>query len=146
VSAAEVAAPLFTVREGRASDHALVFSSWLGSDRFSRQGQSCARVYQAEQERLVRDILARPGVTLRVACAPDDDDALLGWSVTAPAGPVPCIHYCYVKKGMRRLGVASALLGDLVTKRCEFTHQPVIHHKDFRPPSAWTFNPYRNHR
>jgi GNAT superfamily N-acetyltransferase len=132
----------FTMREGRPGDHALVFSSWLGSDRFSRAGQACSRVYQDEQERLVRDILARPGVILRVAVLPDDDDAILGWSVTAPAASV--VHYVYVKKGVRRGGIASALLGDMLGRRCEYTHQPVIH--PFRAPSVWVFNPYRNFR
>lgn len=153
MSAAEVATPLFTVREGRPSDHALVFSSWLGSDRFSSQGQSCQRVYQAEQERTVRDILARPGVTLRVACASDDEDALLGWSVTSDAGPVPCVFYVYVKKGTRRLGVASSLLAPLLGKRCDYTHQLVTRGEKkggvfvpLCPPRAWSFNPYRNFR
>ncbi len=145
-AAAPEVAPLFCIREGRKSDHAFVYSSWLGSDRFSRHGQSYARVYAAEQQRTIADILARSGVSLRTACALDDDDAIVGWSVTQDAGPLACVHYCYVKKGLRRMGVATALLATLLGKRCEFSHQPVIHNKDLRPPAGWTYNPTRAYR
>lgn len=158
MSAAESREPVFVVRPGRASDHAFVFSGWLGGDRFSPAGQSCARVYQVEQERLVGEILARPGAELRVACAPDDDDALFGWAVLAPSGELPCIHYVYVKKGLRRMGIASALVGELLMKRCEYSHQPVVAPTvireggkaksvtPFYPPRNWTYNPYRKFR
>lgn len=126
---------------------ALVFSSWLGSDRFSRIGQACQRVYQAEQERTIQEILARPGVKLNVACAPDDDDAILGWSVTAPGhSPYPLVYYVYTKRDVRSMGIAHALLGPLLLLRVEYTHQPLYHPKDVRPPHGWTFNPYRNFR
>ena len=149
MSIAQIDEPsLFAIREGRPTDHAFVLSSWLGGDRFSRAGQACARVYSHEHERVARALLARDGVSLRTACATDDDDALLGWSLSEePAdGLTPCVFYVYVKKGARRLGIASALLGNLTTRRCDYSHQPLIHARDFRAPTAWTYNPYRNHR
>jgi hypothetical protein len=145
---------LFTVREGRAGDHALVFSSWLGSDRFSRAGQACSRVYQQEHERVVRGILARAGVLLRVAALPDDDDGILGWAVIAPAERT--VFYVYVKRGVREKRIASTLLGDMLGGACHYTHQPVVQGRKVKrgdrevfeplcPPRNWVFDPYRNY-
>jgi hypothetical protein len=136
----------FLVRLGHAGDHPFVLSSWLGSDRFSRTGQACPRVYNVEHERVVRAILARSTVVLRVACATDDEDALLGWAAMVPTGELPCVHYVYVKRGVRRSGIASALVAPLQSQRCEYSHQLVVRARDLRPPNLWTYNPYRSYR
>ena len=133
------------LRDSRPGDLALVFSSWLGSDAFSRAGQACARVYKREHERVVRAIIERPGVIIRVACCPDDEDAILGWACIQPGTEAVCF-YVYVKKGVREDGIARDLLGEMVAQHVEYTHQPVRHFKDKRPPAGWCFNPYRNHR
>lgn len=123
-----------------------MLDSWIGSDRFSRMGQACPQVHAEELERVVVEILARPDVSLRMAVLPDDDEAFLGWSVSSDVGPKPCVFYCYVKKHLRRNGIASGLLGSLVTQRCEYAFQPVIHARDFRPPRGFVFNPFRAYR
>jgi len=57
----------------------------------------------------VRAILARPDSVLRVACLPDDSDAILGWSVISGDEP-HTLHYVYVRKDARKQGIARLLL------------------------------------
>ena len=151
--AAAPVVPAFRLRPGHSGDLAFVYSSWLGGDRFSRAGQMCSHVYAAEHEQTAKEILQRSGVFLRVACLPDDEDALLGWSVTTEQGARPCVFYVYVKRGVRRQGLAAALIGAMAMRRCDYSHQPVVHGEKrdgvfvpLCPPPGWTFNPYRNFR
>jgi hypothetical protein len=48
-----------------------------------------------------------------IACNKDDPHKIIGWAVYAFARKVPVIHYCYVRREMRRSGVAHRLLADI---------------------------------
>lgn len=48
----------------------------------------------------VRSILAEPTSLLRVACLPDDEDAILGWAVIRQGEP-DTVEYVYVRKTAR---------------------------------------------
>lgn len=137
-------AVLFGIRPGRASDHAFIVSSWLGGDKYSPAGRDMGAVYVIEHEITVYMLLARLDVEVRVAHAPDDDDAILGWAVCKPTSPA-VVFYAYTKRDARKLGIASSLLDDLRDQRVEYTHRPVI--KARLPlPAGWTYNPVRNLR
>lgn len=90
------------IRLGRPSDLPYVTDTWVkrGHDRNERIGAATARV---------RAILARPDSVLRVACLPDDSDAILGWAVVSSDEP-PTLHYAYVRKDARKQGIARLLL------------------------------------
>lgn len=89
----------FSLRLGRPSDLAFVVDSWVkrGHARNERLSDATARV---------RAVLADATTELRIACLPDDEDAILGWSVVSP----PALHYVYVRKELRGNGIARALL------------------------------------
>ena len=75
---------------------------------------------------------------LIVAHVPGEPDALLGWAAIERAsskGP-PCLHYLYVRSSARRLGVASALIGD-VDVRIEYSHAAP---RGVAVPGGWTLN------
>lgn len=87
------------IRLGRPSDLAYVVDSWVkrGHDRGERMRDATARV---------RAILARPDSVLRVACLPDDEDAIIGWAAIEGSK----LHYVYVRKEARKQGIARLLL------------------------------------
>lgn len=90
------------IRLGRPSDLPYVVDTWTkrGHERNERLGEATARV---------RAILARPESVLRVACLPDDDDAILGWAAIT-FFPSPKLHFVYVRKEARKQGIARRLL------------------------------------
>jgi GNAT superfamily N-acetyltransferase len=95
----------FHVRLGRPSDLPFVVDSWVkrGHARGERLRDATARV---------RAILADDTTELRVACLPDDEDAILGWAAVT-TDESPRLHYAYVRKECRRQGIANALLPDI---------------------------------
>lgn len=93
---------LYSIRLGRPSDLPFVVDSWAkrGRNPGERIGEATARA---------RGILARPSTILRVACLPDDEDAILGWAAIATEDPPRC-HYVYLRKDARGHGIAKVLL------------------------------------
>jgi GNAT superfamily N-acetyltransferase len=90
------------IRLGRASDLPFVVDSWVkrGHDKGERLGEATSRV---------RAVLARPDTVLRVACLPDDEDAIIGWAAVSFI-PTSKLFYVYVRKDARKQGVATRLL------------------------------------
>ena len=89
------------IRLGRPSDLPFVVDTWV------KRGQRGERLSAATAR--VRAILARPDSVLRVACLPDDSDAILGWAVISADEP-HTLHYVYVRKDARKQGIARLLL------------------------------------
>lgn len=131
--------PLFFVRGGTSSDHQFVLASWVESDRHSPAARDVIDVHRQEHRALAERLVFSHSLT--VAHAPGDPDAILGWALTGDSGEV---YYVYVKRDARRLGIARALLGDLVSRPCVYTHRPVV--RGITLPEGWTYNPYRNWR
>ena len=93
------------IRLGRPSDLPYVVDTWVkrGHDRGERLHAATARV---------RAILARADSVLRVACLPDDSDAIIGWAAVTAADS-PTLHYVYVRKDARNQGIARLLLAGI---------------------------------
>lgn len=118
-SASTTSAPVM-IRPGRAADHPFVLNSWLKQHRRSEAALFVPRqVFFERHHDLAERILAR--AELRVAAAPDDEDAILGWLVCEAGGAV--VHYCYVKAPLRRLGIARLLMRG-VPGDFRFSHRP----------------------
>lgn len=60
------------------------------------------RKYHALLERLLRT----EGLTVTVACLKDDTDVVLGYAVSTGG----CLHYIFVKKAWRKIGLGKSLL------------------------------------
>lgn len=90
------------IRLGRPSDLPYVVDTWTkrGHERGERLGPATIRV---------RAILARPDTVLRVACLPDDSDAILGWAAITTGIPLT-LTYVYVRREARKQGIARTLL------------------------------------
>lgn len=91
-------------------------------------------LYGPWQERMMHGILARPGVEITIA-SPSGDTAIGGWMV-AQREPIPCIYYVYVFPELRRLGLASMLVGDLARQPIVYTRRParVMGPRGWQPP------------
>ena len=129
-------------------DVGYILSSWLRSDSHTYRARECGRIYSFEYHKILAQFLQRkPHPTVRVCCLPDDEDAILGWSITEP----DCVHYVYVRKELRRQGIASKLLdGFLSRDELVFSHKPALDviGGDIESIRAmispnWIYNPYR---
>lgn len=110
------------IREGRPSEEALVYQTWVRTFRSSLFAKAVARgLYESRQTDRIRTILSRGGKIL-VACAPEEPDVVLGWAVVEGDGEKPhVLHYVHVKEHLRRLGIATQLVQALVP-RFRYTH------------------------
>lgn len=137
---------LYVLRSGLPSDHPFVVDSWVKSYQsycLTRDCEHCGgagRIYRGQRflrghKRLIREILARPATALLVACHPEDSDVILGWAVTE-AGVV---HYVFVKRDVRRVGIAKALLAPFLdASQVIYTHRGNID-----PPSNFVYDHHR---
>ena len=138
--------PFYAIRPGREGDHAFVVESWQIAHAQTRLGREQGPHYVSEQKGLIRDILSRPTTELRVACVLEDIDAILGYAVVGlVCDPEPRAYYAYTKAEARRLGIARALLADLLDKPVCYTHRPQSTLADAIPrPPLWYFSYFKN--
>lgn len=155
---AHIEEPLWAIRAGTSTDYDFVVDSWLHANRNAPMGGRFAgQNYKREHRRLIGIALRRS--VLRVACVPGETTATLGWALYEE--PARVVHYVYVREGMRRLGMASALMKSFGPGPATFTHKiadetffrskGAADPKDpatgtpaygFPLPPAWQFNPY----
>lgn len=107
-----------TLRPMRETDENLVIDSWYRSYFKSRDGRSYPQVEQfyEDYQPIVRALVERS--TVYVAALKAEDDAVAGWA--ALEGGV--LHYVFVKRRWRELGVARWLM-----TRLGLTDGPVVH-------------------
>lgn len=107
--------PPIALRGKTDHDIARVFSDWLKSARsWPVFAQIPNETYFWNQHRVIEALWVDPTVLFVVACSPDDPTKIYGWlagqRADTLAGDVPVVHFTYVSKLYRRMGVASVLL------------------------------------
>lgn len=111
-------APLFDTRRGKPADANFIYATWLRcykhSSRFARNIPD--RIFFEQHHAVVARLLDRCEVL--IATPANDAETILGYSVTEPG----TIHFVYVKKPFRRMGIAGALLAHLDPESCLHTH------------------------
>jgi hypothetical protein len=136
------------LRPGRSEDHAYVVETWLQCDKRSLAARDEGPGYMRQAKVRIRAILARPDVSMVVACDEGEPDAIFGWAVTSSRethqrSPMtgiihtPVIYYIYVRSGLRRMGNAKLLVGGLSEARCIFTHRPI---RGVPVPPLWSYD------
>ncbi len=118
---------IFNVRRASGDDAAFVFAYWL-QDYFERSkfAKGISKTLFMRFHHLVLErVIARSVVF--VACDPEAPAVAYGFACgeLAGAGSSPPLHYVYVKRRFRRLGVGCALaqaLGILPDRSFTFTH------------------------
>jgi GNAT superfamily N-acetyltransferase len=99
----------WTIRRVYPSDLDFIIDTWTRSYR--ERGKLCPYIIEGlffhEHSNLIRQIFGRAETF--VACDKDDDEMIIGYIVAAP-GMTDVLHYVYVKKAFRRMGVTRSLL------------------------------------
>lgn len=110
--------PEYETRRGLPEDVNCIYATWLRcykhSSAFARRIPD--RVFYEQHHAVVGRLLARAEVL--VVTPRGEPGVILGYSVTEPS----VIHFVYVKKPFRRMGIATALLVHLDPNACVFTH------------------------
>ena len=122
-------------------DLGFVFDSWINSYRDAHAaGMIAYEDWAAVMRQAIERVLARDGCELYVAHHPGEDDGktdLYGWA--ALEGQL--VHYVYVKRPFRRLGIARGLLGaGKVQPRFSYTCKTIIvsQLREAMPGARWT--------
>lgn len=130
MSAAVSMTPL-RVRAAKAEDMAFIVNAWVwsfyeGSPNLRAADRDHFRTEMTKTIRRVCD-----GSEVRVACDPSDENTLVGFAAFTHG----TLHYVYVKKDFRRMGVARALLHDVPIRAYSFRTA------NAKPPPSWRFTP-----
>jgi len=124
----------FPIRSAGDGDVAFILDAWKKSYEGAPAVRGADREhYRIEMTRAIRRLCDRGEV--RVATAPDDPDHLLGFAAFTIADDGAELHYVYVKREFRGMGIARALLSELNVTRYTFVSPTA------RPPKGWRFTP-----
>lgn len=100
-----------TIRPFKSTDANLIYSTWLRnyfhSSAFAKKISS--DVFFKYHQLIVERILSRSKDHVLIACLPDAPDVIVGYLVYEKLPQDLVIHYCYVKKAFRKLGIAKSL-------------------------------------
>jgi len=134
----------FKVRALQENDINFILSTWLRNYKFSSYFAKPIKnaTFYAWHEQVIKRILSRPTTRANVCCSTDDDNLILGYSITEQQGDIPVIHYVYVKKAFRQFGIAKALL-DGNPGKAEFTHMTFEYDWIKEKYPELEYNPYR---
>lgn len=152
----------FRVRTERETDRRVVTDTWKRAEAectAHREG----RLFPSLQTRMMADVLARPGTSVRIA-SPLEDDSVSGWACIGAAAHERApmvVYYVFVEPELRRRGIASLLLADIACATgVLYTAQPAricrdcgqsqcgnrVQHRSWvnspiRPPKGWHYVP-----
>lgn len=127
----------------------LVLATWLNS--FYHAGYAARGVrkdiYFHYHEMAIRKILLRSQAKALMACDKEDPYVVYGYFVFEDQGDDSVLHYAYVKKDLRGMGIFRALLqasGLNMRLPLEYTHKVreffPVDHTDWRP--HWIYSKY----
>lgn len=134
------------VRAATTADLDFVYATWLRSYRHASQfaKKISNTTYYTWHHRVVERILSREGAKLLIAHPKEDPELILGYICTEkqPDG-MEVVHYCYVKKTFRQLGVAKALISGASLGKMNFTHWTTDTDWALKKYPGMSYNPYR---
>jgi ribosomal protein S18 acetylase RimI-like enzyme len=134
------------VRAAYLEDVPFVFATLL---RSYRHASTFARkisndVFYKYHHMFLDACLKRPGSSVLVAYPKGEPDVILGYVLTErQADGEDVIHFTYVKRSFRQMGVARALWNKLEKKKYTFTHFTVDADWIIKKFDNLTYNPYR---
>lgn len=104
---------LVATRGFHPDDTNFIFASWLKGLRYGNEWFNLieADTYYANYHKIIEVILETPGVAVTVSCLKEDPSVILGYSVHSTT----CLHWVFVKKAWRGIGIAKSLVPPTVT-------------------------------
>lgn len=103
--------PPITVRKGSEEDVPFVFNSWLKCFKASPLCREItSTIYYSEQHKVVERLVLDPRNITLIACNPDNLSQIYGYVCAGHYDGIFTIHFIYVKKPFRNLGIAKAMV------------------------------------
>lgn len=101
---------LYNVRDYKTSDKNFVLATFLrglyhGDSWFSQIPRD---IFMENYSRIAEAMVNNTNTLIKIACLPDDEDVILGYSILS--SNYNTIHWCYVKSAWRKQGIAKSLL------------------------------------
>lgn len=138
------------LRDQVPSDRGYLRSSWVVCYREHCSDRTIRRIpggeYRPRWSRIAERLLDTAQV--RVACAPDDPDTILGYIVWDPARPgrPAILHWVYLRLEFQGLGLLDQLLREAGIDREKpdplwYSHQ-TLRFSRLRKPESWTYYPW----
>ena len=103
---------LITIRPYLPADLGFIISTWVngsyyGNDYFKAMDRAA---FRDNYKAYITKILLRPGVIIAVSCLRENQDVILGYSVTEERENKNIVHWVYVKNDWRQIGIAKSIL------------------------------------
>jgi hypothetical protein len=134
------------IRPMREKDVNFIIASWLNNYKESPFGKRITKqIYFTEQQNTIKRILQSEGVSVAVACNPEDHDFIYGYLVTEATPEMPSVHYAFVKATFQKFGIAKIMMkaSGIDPHRFFFTHwTPICHDYLERHPEC-VYNPWK---
>ena len=99
--------PQLPIRPARESDDGFILDTWRESLRAESDiAKASTEAYRLVMLRHIRRLSREPGAVRLVCYDPQDDDTLVGYAVATGHE----LHYVYVRREFRRMGIARSLV------------------------------------
>lgn len=135
------------IRLMRPADLEFVMRSWLNAYKhassFARRIKNS--VYYKWHHKIITGILLRKTTLTYVAVLREDSDTILGFLTFEEFDNEQVVHFCYVKKDFRKMGLCRSLLNDaeVELKNACFTHWTYPVDEMIRKYPSMIYDPYR---
>lgn len=98
---------LVELRSGTEEDLSFVLATWLKGLKYGNRIYKLVedRVYYIVYHQVLERLLKKPTIKITVACLKEDPSVILGYSVSEG----PNLHWIFVKKSWRNIGVGTLL-------------------------------------
>lgn len=134
------------VRHGQPADKEFIFGTWLRSYKHSSDfaKRISNDVFFSTHHKIVELILAKPNTEVLIAHPVDEPNVILGYVVLERIPNSEIVHFVYVKKAFRMMGIASYLFkgAGLYAGGFNFTHWTTSVNHMFHKLDNVTYNPY----
>lgn len=135
------------IRYGTLDDLPFIANSWLRSYR-----NNCrylwlvpSQIYYKEQHTVIENLLTSKGITVLIACNPEDDSHIFGYCVAQILDENLCIHWVYSKQDLRKFGLIKGLLEKLRPQQFVnrfYSHRTTQAIDNVAEKYQFKFNPY----
>ncbi len=131
---------IVTIRPWKVGDENFILSTFLrglyyGNDWFREIPKD---IFMSHYHRVVERLLSHPGTAVRVACLREDEDVIVGYSISRPLQDgTSILDFVFVKSAWRKAGIGRSLLPPNFTSVSHLTKVG----KSLKPVNC-VFNPF----
>ena len=135
------------IRLFQPTDLEFIMKSWLHTYKYTSNFAKRIKhsIYYKWHHMVVTNILNRPNTKTYVAALKEDDDVIFGFLTTERMNEEQVIHFIYIKKDFRHMGLFRLLLeaSNLDLDNAIFTHWTYSMDELTKKHQGLTYDPYR---